>query len=124
MSLCTRLSTIRRQSWHYRLVTQVHKILSVPLEIKSALQYWLGLLPFCLIMAIILGGAAIIIAAALLFECGWLALTLVTEPLHSLKTGALVVICDAGGLAAVMAVCMGLDSVTKKIQRRCPVTIE
>jgi hypothetical protein len=119
VSLCQRLSTVSQQSWHYRLVVRVHKLLGDPLEINSACGYWLGLLPLCVITAIILLAAALAFGATLLFELGWLILQLIREPLHSLWIAGTFIVFEASVCTVLLGLCVGIDWVISRLKRLC-----
>ncbi len=120
MSLGMRLSTVSQSSWHYRLVVRIHKLLSDPVEINSACGYWCGLLPFCLLMAAVLGAAAIAIAACLVFDLEMVAAAVIREPTHSLKVAVLFTAIEASAVAGAFGLILGIGRGVSWVKRRCP----
>jgi hypothetical protein len=115
------LSTIRRQFWHYRLVSRVKKSFGEPMESMSACKYWCVGLPTALFVVTFITAVILFLGGGLFTMIGVGTWKAIHHPMAALVdvgyTAATVV-----GVVLLVALCVWAE---KLLKRHCPpLTIE
>ncbi len=118
--LLERMAHIKKSSWHYRIVAKWHKIWNEKLVIRNLYEYWLFLLPMCLLFTAIMLAIFCAMIAGIGIIIYTMGAALVTHPARSLWDAFIFIGSIVCGVIAILLVSAVITVLSSWISAHSP----